>query len=94
MSFDVSLENRELRNPAHLAEYLAAEPVPEACENCWQRWERKLNVGQAPGQMPLDVALRLYHAPEFNPTCAMCVAGFEAAVEQLLALAERYGSLV
>ncbi len=93
MSFDTHEENFDMRNPAHLAEYLATEPAPAACESCWQRWERKLNVGNGLGQVPMSVALCLYERPEFNADCWTCVMGFEAAVAQHLAIAEPYLSV-
>ena len=93
MSFETLREENDLSNPAHLAEYLDAEPEPEACEQCWRRWERKLNVGPGVGQTPMDVALCLYEAPEFNAACPMCVDGFEAEVALQLAIAARYANV-
>jgi hypothetical protein len=87
-----SVGERTLRIPAQLAEYLAAEPQLVACEPCWERWERKLNVGERLGQTPMGVALYLYDLPVFNPACWSCVAEFEAAVAHHLTLAEQFAS--
>ncbi len=93
MSFDIDQENFDMRDATQLDAYLASEPQPQACEDCWQRWERKLNVGSRAGQLPMSVALRLYERPDFSATCQRCVAEFEMAVAQHLANVERYLSV-
>ncbi len=81
----------DFTNPEQLAHFLNGEPMPDACEQCWERWERKLNVGDEPGQVPFDVAIEQFDMPDFDPHCPSCVAGFEADIARQCAVAERYG---